>query len=471
MENKTKSTEDDDNDKDNVRWRVSLITAAAGVLLVAVWFSVSYLVGPPVPRSLNIATGSSAGVYYAVGLRYREILSEHGIELNVIETDGSVENLELLQDRKATLAIVQGGVGGSDERQDLSSLASLYLEPVWVFYRNEFGSPDDLPDFTGGTIGIGLPGSGTHSIAIEWLAVNGFDVPDELSESATSDGTNYVQLTAEESAAALISGDVDAAFFVVGANSKIISQLVSEPTVSLLNVQRGDAYATRYRYLKQVTFAEGMLDLQQNLPAADVELMATTANLVASDELHPALIQLLLQAAQDVHEPGGFFEAPREFPSPFGVDIEINEDAQRYFRNGPSFLYRFLPFRWANWLDRMKLLLAPMIVLLVPLAKAFPPVYRFRIRRRIYTWYRVLREIDQKLKQQTGDVDFAEDIQHLQKMETELAEVSVPLSYMEEFYNLRLHVNYVLDLLRERCRDSDSPVETTAKTDGSDETV
>ena len=205
--------------------------------------------------------------------------------------------------------------------------------------------------------------------------------------------------------------------------------------------------------MKQVVFAEGMLDLTENLPAADVTLLATTANLVANEDLHPALIQLLLQSARDVHEGGGFFEAPREFPSPFAVDIPIDEDAKRYFQNGPSLLYRFLPFRWANWLDRMKLLIAPMIVLLIPLAKLFPPVYRFRIRRRIYLWYHVLREIDQKLKLHEEDnVDFTEDILRLRKMETELAEVSVPLSYMEEFYNLRLHVNYVLELLRERCQ-------------------
>ena len=185
-------------------------------------------------------------------------------------------------------------------------------------------------------------------------------------------------------------------------------------------------------------------------------MLATTASLVANEDLHPALIQLLLEAARDVHDSGGFFEAPREFPSPLGVDIDINPGAKHYFRDGPSFLYRYLSFRYANWLDRMKLLIAPMLMLLVPLFRFFPPAYRFRIRRRIYRWYHILREVDLKLKQHEDDsVDFAPDIQRLKSLETELAEVSVPLSYMEEFYNLRLHVNYVLALLQDRYHPRD----------------
>lgn len=433
---------------------VGVVVASVVICLSVLRVGIPYLVGPPVPRTVKIAAGSSSGVYYSVAMRYRDILEQHGFDLTLLETEGAVENLDRLKNGEATLAIVQGGTGTRDEHAGLSSLASLYLEPVWIFHRTDFGALDQLDDLRGGRIAIGPVGSGTHTIATEWLIGNGFAVsPDKVDNQSLPDGTVLLPITGEIAADAIESGEIDAAFMVVGAESPVVSRLMRVENVELMSLRRAAAYETRFRYLKTVTFAEGMLDLRQNLPGKDITMLATTASLVANDDLHPALIQLLLEAAHDVHDAGGFFEAPREFPSPFGVDIEINPDAKRYFRDGPSFLYRYLPFRYANWLDRMKLLIAPMLMLLVPLFKFFPPLYRYRIRRRIYRWYRILREIDQKLKQHDEDnVDFTPDILRLQSLETELAEVSVPLSYMEEFYNLRLHANYVLGLLKDRCQ-------------------
>lgn len=441
------------------RHRLTFVTSVtvAVLLLIVLWIGIPHLVGPPVPRTITIAAGSSSGVYYSVAQRYRSVLETHGIELQLLETNGAVENLQRLKDHDAMLAVVQGGTGTRDEHVGLSSLASLYLEPVWIFHRTDSGVFDQLADLHGGRIAIGPVGSGTHTIAIEWLTTNGFDIsPDESGEQTLADGTVLLPITAVAAADALEAGELEAAFMVVGAESPVVARLMRSSEIELLSIRRAKAYETRYRYLKTVTFAEGMLDLRQNLPKKDITMLATTASLVANEDLHPALIQLLLEAARDVHDSGGFFEAPREFPSPLGVDIDINPGAKHYFRDGPSFLYRYLSFRYANWLDRMKLLIAPMLMLLVPLFKFFPPAYRFRIRRRIYRWYHILREVDLKLKQHEDDsVDFAPDIQRLKSLETELAEVSVPLSYMEEFYNLRLHVNYVLALLQDRYHPRD----------------
>lgn len=442
------------------RRRLIVSGAIAGVVLFLVGLRVGipYLVGPPVPRTITIAAGFSSGVYYSVAERYRDLLEVQGIELELLETNGAVENLERLNDGDATLAIIQGGTGTRGEHAGLSSLASLYLEPVWIFHRTDSGVLDQLADLRGSRIAIGPVGSGTHTIASEWLAENGFEFsPEQTTEQTLADGTVLLPITGQPAAAALEAHEIDAVFMVTGAESPLVSRLMRGENIELMSLRRAAAYETRYRYLKTVTFAEGMLDLRQNLPDQDVTMLATTANLVANKDLHPALIQLLLEAAHDVHFSGGFFEAPREFPTPVGVDIEINRDAKRYFRDGPSFLYRYLPFRYANWLDRMKLLIAPMLMLLVPLFKFFPPLYRYGIRRRIYRWYRILREIDQKMKQHEDDnVDFTPDILRLKSLETELAQVSVPLSYMEEFYNLRLHVNYVLGLLRDRYLPLDS---------------
>ncbi|MCA9267233.1 MAG: C4-dicarboxylate ABC transporter substrate-binding protein, partial [Planctomycetales bacterium] len=203
----------------------------------------------------------------------------------------------------------------------------------------------------------------------------------------------------------------------------------------------------RFPYLTPVTLGEGLLDLDRNLPDHQVTLVAPTACLVARGDLHPALTPLLLEAAAEVHAGGGYLEEPGEFPSPHRVDFPIGAEARRYFSRGPSLLYRYLPFRAAAWIDRVKLMLLPLITLLLPLAKAAPPVYRWRIRSKIYRWYRVLRDIDQKLKDSSEPIDAAAEVARLKTLDRELAEVSVPLSYMEEFYNLRLHIRYVQERL------------------------
>ena len=229
-----------DNESDQMgRWQLPLMITGICVLLLSGWFSVSYLVGPPVPRTLTIATGSSTGVYHRVAMQYRKTLDEHGIDLQILETNGSIENLRLLQEGEATLAIVQGGTGTPEERENLSSLASLYLEPVWIFYSDAAGEAEELTDFQGRRIAVGPPGSGTHSIAVEWLTANGFERPGEAAgEQVADDGTVYVTLNSVDAAAALENGDVDVAFYVVGAESEIVSELVAADGIHLLNIDR-----------------------------------------------------------------------------------------------------------------------------------------------------------------------------------------------------------------------------------------
>ena len=402
-----------------------------------------WLVRPACPKRVVIATGSKEGAYYAFAQRYREILARQGVTLEVRATAGSIENFELLSDPDSDvmLAITQGGTAPAELTGQVESLASLYLEPIWIFYRGE-GELERVTQLAGKRIAVGSPGSGTKAVALKLLAEN-----DLATASETEPRTSTVDLGGSAAAAALEHGEVDAACFVISPRSEIVRKLLVTEGIHLLSFRRAAAYGRMYPYLSSVTLAEGLLDLKRNIPHRDIVLLAPTANLVARSDLHPALVPLLLGAVNEVHEPGGFLEQPGAFPSPQHVDYPLRNEAQRYFKSGPSLLYRWLPFLVAAWLDRMKMLLLPLVTLLLPLVKAAPPLYRWRIRRKIYRWYRVLREIDQKLKTAGPETDFCEDIATLRRLEHELAEVSVPLSYMEEFYNLRLHVSFVLGRL------------------------
>ena len=415
-------------------WHVVLAIAITIALL-------PLLVGERCPKSLTIATASSRKGHRIFAEEYREFLAKRGIELIIRETQGSVQNVELLTspDEDVSLAIVQGGISTEESRSRVRSLASVAYDPLWVFYRGP-NPVDRLSSLASKRVAVDQPDTDTRALAITLLQENGVGSESlvDLSWSAAADG--------------LKAGDIDAAMFLMGAENPLVAELLATQDIHLMSFQRSEAYSKRYPYLSPIELTEGFIDLQRNLPGEDHTIIATTATLVAREDLHPVLVPLLLRAAELVHDRGGVLEAPGEFPSPHRVDFPLSEDARQYFQSGPSFLYRVLPFQLAARIDQIKLLAIPLITILLPLGKLFPVVYRWRIRSKIIRWYRILREIDQKLEQNKGAADYSEEIARLRRLEIELAEVSVPLGYMEEFYNMRLHVTYVMDLLEEHHR-------------------
>ncbi|MDP7015933.1 MAG: TAXI family TRAP transporter solute-binding subunit [Pirellulaceae bacterium] len=419
------------------RWGPALLIALVALA------ATPWLIGPRCPQRLVIATGSEQGAYYHFANRYREILAREGIALEVRSTGGSVQNSRLLAagDADISLAMIQGGTA-ADQAANLESLASLYLEPVWVFCAAD-RPVDGLDQLSGKRIAIGPDGSGTQAIALKLLGDNGMS-------NETPDSAELLDWTTAEAVAGLKSGSLDAAFFVISPESPIVRDLLQTDGIQLMNFQRAAAYQRKYSYLSSVTLPAGLIDLQRNIPSRDIVLLAPAANLVARSDLHHALVPLLMQTVNEVHESAGLLAEPVPLPSPDFVDFPINKHAREYFRAGPSLFYRHLPFWLAAWLDRVKLMLLPMCTLLIPLLKVAPPIYRWRIRSKIYRWYRVLRQVDQKLKDAEPGTDFDQDIENLKVLETELAQVSVPLSYMAEFYNLHLHISFVLERLHQQ---------------------
>jgi uncharacterized protein len=425
-------------------------------ILIASVAVTPWMLGPSCPQQIVIASGNESGGYYAFAKQYQKELAANGIELRIIATAGSVENQRLLCENKVDLAFVQGGIQHAAESSKLRSLASLYREPLWVFHRAEIGI-QDLSDLKGRSIAIGNHGSGTRDLALQLLSDNKIGVRTSNVEQTSSTGfakadreTRLLNMGGDEARQALLDGTVDVMFTVVSANSPIIEALLRDKRVSLLSIRHAATYSAKYKYLSTVTLPEGFYDLETNIPAAPVQLVSASANLVATDDLHPALVPLLLEVAEKCHHNGGVFENPGEFPNEQLVDFQIKESARRYFANGAPFFYRILPFQFAAWLDRVKLLILPLCTLLLPLAKLAPPIYRWSIRVKIYRWYRILREIDLRTVSQFDVGTIETDIDRLKVLVGELANVKVPLSYMEEFYNLRLHVGYVCHELTQR---------------------
>jgi TRAP transporter TAXI family solute receptor len=407
-------------------------------------------VEPPPPRKIVIASGGRTGAYFRYAQKYADELRKDGLSVEVRETAGSVENLRLLgqQNSNVAVAIVQGGVANAEQVEQFVALGSLYREPLWVFYRGD-ERIELLSQLAGKRIGTGPAGSGTHAVAMQLLKVNGV-VGSE--SSLSSPRTVLVEEDVASMAGALQKGELDAAFFVAAFEADYIQKLLHNSHVGLLNFAQQQAYHRRFRFLAPVTLPAGIVNLGRNFPGRDVSLLAPTAMLVVRKDFHPALVPLLLTAATRIHGKGDEVSAPGEFPSASYCDFVVSEDAQHFYKSGQPVLQRLLPFWVASLVDRTKVMLIPLVMLLMPLLRTAPPLMRWRTRRKIYLWYSDLRDIDQRMVSGLSGPELAQELARLDHIERQVAYVDVPLSYMEEFYHLRMHLALLRHLLELRSR-------------------
>jgi len=422
-------------------WREQLSVIGPAAVLAIVAFVVAFQwVKPAPPSRVVIATGRSDGAYHRFAELYRERLARERITLDIRATSGSVENIRLLEDPTSgvDIAFVQGGTGSAAKTDGLVSLASLYFEPLWVFSRTAPG-PGDLRAMRGRRLAVGPEASGTRAVAQTLLAANGL----------TEANARFSPLTGIDAVRALRRGEVDTVFLIASAESETVNEMLRSPGIALLSFPRADAYTKRFPFLSKLVLPAGGLSLEANLPSRDTVLLAPAATLVVRRDFHPALVDLLLVTAAGVHARRGLFEAPKQFPSPDHLEFPLMNEAQRYHQSGPPFLARFLPFWAATLVDRIKVLVLPLLVL-VPLARAVLPAYRWRIRSKITKKYRDVVDVDQALAQGLSAADCDELLARLDRIEEVVRALRVPLGYADAHYHLQLH----LDLVRAKVKEA-----------------
>ena len=401
-----------------------------GLLLVLAGFLVAYqFVEPSPPHTITIVSGSEKGAYYQYAQDYARILKRDGITLNVMATAGSSYNIVQLAEGSVDVGLVQGGI--TSPNPEVRSLGSLYYEPVWIFQRKGLDLKY-MRDFKGRNINIGVSGSGTNTLARALLDLNG-----------VNDSTaRLVEDSAEKSLPALVSGQLDILFIVASPDADLVRTLLADTRVDLMTIRRAEAYTRVLPYLTQISLPAGVVNMAQNIPSEDVTLLSTTANLVVRPGLHPALVGLLMQAITEVHGGHSLFNRAGVFPSARYLGFPLHDSAAHFYKYGPPFLQRFLPFWAANLVDRLKIMLLPLFGLLFPVFKIMPPFYRWRVRRRIFRWYSELRQVDPEATTLNHE-EIRQYRKELDRIENEVARVEVPLSYADELYHLRLHIEMV----------------------------
>lgn len=426
------------------------LLAGGLVLALALLLWAAWRVLDPLPeRRLVIATGPEQGAYQAFAERYKPLLEAQGLRVELRPSQGTRQNLQWLRDAGSGVhaAFVQSGVadadvGGEDEPA-LLSLGSVAPEPLWLFYRpgrlpRGAPPPTRLSELEGWRIHTGPAGGGTGALLRQLTAANGITTP-----PVPADEREAVHAVVE-----LLQGRIDALAMVSAADAPLVQYLLRTPGVALFDFAQAEAYARRFAFLTPQRLPRGVVDLAADQPPADVRLVSATASLVVRADLHPALQQLLVQAAGAAHTGGGWFARPGEFPNDQTSEFALADEAARHYRNGPPWLQRHLPFWLANVVDRMWLVLLPLLAVLLPLARILPPLVTLRLRSRVYRWYAHLRALEAELERDGADLPSL--AQRLEQLDRQTEKIGVPLAYAHELYDLRAHIHGVRKRLAQR---------------------
>ncbi|MDB5886135.1 MAG: transporter solute receptor, family [Polaromonas sp.] len=416
------------------------VSAGPFIVLAATLLGLAYgWLDPNPPKRVTLATGPAQSAYEEFGKRYAKILAEDGIEVVLVPSQGSADNFRLLREGKADLGFVQGGTLQSrpEEEAALESLGSLFVEPVWLFYRKSALPPastgaglDSLTQLQGLRVNLGTAGSGIPSLMGKLLASNNI----ELSSLKVS------ELEQTPATVAFLGGQLDALIFASAPESLMVQMLLQTPGIGLMDFPQSEAYSRRFAFLSAVVLPRGVVDLAANIPAQDVRLVAPTTALIGRKETHPALLQLFVQAGQRIHGGAGWFKRARDFPNLANNELPIAAEAERGIRNDKPFLQRYLPFWVANLVERMWLVMGIILAIMLPLSRIVPPLYEFRVRSRIFRWYGQLRDIENRIEsgQPAGEL-----VDALVDLEQRAGKTTVPLSYASELYALRNNIALV----------------------------
>lgn len=434
-----------------VSWRDLLVIFVPVLVLATLlaWLAVRFL-NPAPPDTIRMLSGPDGSTYRTTAEKYKKIIEAQGVRVEILPSEGGLDNLKRLANRslKVDVGLVPGGLTDGVDISHLVSLGSLTPQPLIVYYRN-VEPIERLAQLKGKRLAIGPEGSGTRALALKLLGANGLD----------KSNTTLIDLAGDDAARALADKSIDAAFLMGdSATPAVMRGLRATPGVELMNFRQANGYVRRFRFLSRLSLPEGSLDLGEDIPDKNYQLIGPTVELVARDDLHPALSDLLIGAAKEIHGSPGMFRDAGEYPAPLQRDFPISADAERYYKSGSKFLYRQLPFWLASLVDRLLVIVLPLLVLFVPLSRIVPPVYRWRVRSRIYRWYGALMAIERDMLMEHTPEERKQILKRLDRIEQSVNTLKTPLSFADQLYVLRQHISWVQRRLETGTAEEDNPV-------------
>ena len=414
-----------------------LAVAIAFLILVAILFAILWVLVPPPPRSIELATGFPTGLYQEFGKKLQAELAQEGVSLKLRTTGGTSDNLALLSnpDSGVDFAMVQGGVADLSKHPNFVSIAGVFYEPVWVWYRessfpNESGRLGLLSQLKGKRVSIGNEGSGTLSLASQLLEASGLSLGDIRAE----------KLKPLDALEKFKKGELDAVFLVSAAEAPLVKSFYETPGIRLMSFEQAEAYVHLFPFLSKVTVPRGVVSIAYDLPRQDIQVLAATATLVGKQDVSPALVTLLLGDTYEILKTYSYLQKPGEFPSGTGLDFPLHVDAEIYLKDGPSLLHRHLPFWTAVWIGRFAKIVIPLLVILIPLFTYIPAAKNLLLRLKLSQVYDELKKIEKN----ASNPDLKEkNFRDLEDIERRVGNIKVSMLDAKELYDLKGHVGEV----------------------------
>jgi TRAP transporter TAXI family solute receptor len=415
----------------------SIAIAATAAVIGCVFLAMLWTLPP---RSIVMATGPEGGDYYELGKRYRAALADDDVEVQLVPTAGSVENLAMLRDpaSRVSVALMQGGVITAATAPGLESLGTIFYEPYWWFRRSDIKEVG-VGGLRGRRISIGAEGSGTRALSLQLLARVGID----------GQNSELLALSPRTTAEKLATGEIDVAFMVASWQSPVVQGLLADDRVALSGYARADALVALYPFLTKLVLPRGAVDLAKDQPPSDVTLIASKASLAIRDDLHPAIQYLLLNAATAIHARASIFNRANEFPAAEAVELPLSSEALRFYKSGLPFLHEYFTFWMAELIGRLAILLIPIFGILLPMMHFLPRIYNWAMRSRILRMYGELRLLEDANSRDPGS-DKREMLAELDRLEEQVNHLRIPVAYANLLYELRAHIDLVRERLRKR---------------------
>jgi TRAP transporter TAXI family solute receptor len=421
------------------RWKI--ITAIVALVAIASAALIYFIPSPPSRVVMATAFKGASFEYY--GRQYQEIFARSHVELELRETAGAVENLKLLQDPNANvqIAFVTGGLSDSKHTPGVLSLGTVYDQPFWIFYPAK-EQIDRLSQLKGKRIAVGPEGSATRHMAEQVLGKGGVN-------PQTAAFLPFAGSAAEK---ALKDGQVDAVWIIGVPDATAVQSFLRDRNVRPMSFQMSEAFTRIFPDLTRMTLPQGTVDIERVIPANDVQLIGTKSKVLIRSDLHPEIVQLLLQTMKEVHGGPDLFHRSGEYPNALDAEYTVAPTAIDFYKNGPSFMQRHLPLWLSIHVQRGIAVIVTSVAIGLPLLHFLPQGYNWMTRRRLFHWYAELRALEASFEATTGQRDLSAKQMELERIEEEISRINFPLTFSDQVYNLRSHIDFVRRKIASRLR-------------------
>ncbi len=415
------------------RWQIFKTSAAAVLAVGTISLLLIYFIPAP-PSTVTMATGNKGTTFEYFGQRYRDIFARSHVELKLRETDGAVDNIELLKNPNSgvQIALDFGGISDGEPAPGVLSLGNAYTNPFWIFYSSD--EPlDRLSQLKGKRIAVGPVGSGTHVSAERLLGRSGVD-----STTAT-----LLPFGGAAAAAALNESKADVVWTAGPPDAPTISSLLRNPKVRLMSFPMADAFTRVFPYLVRLVLPQGVIDLDSIIPPNDVVLIGTTTKVLVRNDLHPQIVQLLLQTMVEAHGGANIFQRVGEFPNAADPEYPVAIAAGDFYKSGPSLTQRYLPLWLSVHAQRAIAVLVAGLAIGLPTFRFLPVFYQWVMRRRLIYWYAKLKALEASFDANANAISLPETKIEVERIEDAVSHIQFPLTFTDQLYNLRSHIDIV----------------------------